>query len=212
MGKLAALIAFVGTITFPVIVYFALSELEAREVGLLLAPLVLVLGLSRARAWTWEQIRTAMEIPALVAAFLLVGAMVDDQRVIMAFPALVNLSLLAYFGSSLKRTPVVENFARLQDPDLSPDKVAYCRRVTVVWSVFFVLNACACAGLAIFSSLGVWAAYTGGFAYLAIGALGAGEYIVRKWRFRDYGKGPHDLLISKVFPAPEPGRAKELIP
>ena len=58
--------------------------------------------------------------------------------------------------------------------------------------------------LALYAPVSLWALYTGLIAYVLIGALAAGEYLVRKLRFRDYGLRLHDRLIMRVFP-PRPG-------
>jgi uncharacterized membrane protein len=95
---------------------------------------------------------------------------------------------------------MVERFARLQDPELGPAQVVYCRSVTKVWCGFFVLNGALSATLALWAPLSVWALYTGLLSYVLIGLLGAAEYVVRKFRFREYGSGLHDRLIARVFP------------
>ena len=45
---------------------------------------------------------------------------------------------------------MVESLARLQRADLTDSETLYCRRVTVVWCVFFVGNASIAALLALF--------------------------------------------------------------
>lgn len=57
------------------------------------------------------------------------------------YPVLVNLMMLAVFGSSLfAGQTVIEKLARLQQPDLPEKAVRYTRRVTQVWCVFFIAN------------------------------------------------------------------------
>ena len=54
------------------------------------------------------------------------------------------LVMLAVFAVSLRFPPsAVERIARLSDPDLPPQGVAYTRRVTQVWCGFFVFNGAA---------------------------------------------------------------------
>jgi uncharacterized membrane protein len=54
---------------------------------------------------------------------------------------------------------------------------------TYIWCGFFVVNGCTAAALAAWGSLSWWAAYNGGIAYAAIGALLAIEWAVRRRRF-----------------------------
>lgn len=108
-----------------------------------------------------------------------------DRRFLLAGPVLVNGVLLLRFGGSLfgGRMPTVERFARAHLKDLSPERVSYCRAVTNVWCAFFLLNGCISLGLALYGSLAAWGVYTGALAYVAMGLLFAGEYVVRRIRF-----------------------------
>ncbi|HEY5799896.1 MAG TPA: hypothetical protein VIT92_06735, partial [Burkholderiaceae bacterium] len=59
----------------------------------------------------------------------------------------------------------------------------YTRRVTQVWCAFFVVNGAIALGLAMYASEAAWSLYTGVIAYCAMGALFAGEWLVRQ-RFK----------------------------
>ncbi len=89
---------------------------------------------------------------------------------------------------------------------LSAAQVAHCRQVTWVWCGFFVVNAAIAGLLAIAAPLSWWAAYTSGIAYALMGALFTAEYLVRQYRFRRYGTGLHDRLLSRILPPREPPR------
>ena len=107
-----------------------------------------------------------------------------------------------------KPSPIVERFARMQDPHLAagpdgPAKQRHCRQVTQAWCVFFVLNGLVAGVLAFAAPTRVWAIYSGGVAYALMGAMFAGEYVLRKARFREYGRGPQDWLLRRVFPPRE---------
>jgi uncharacterized membrane protein len=121
-------------------------------------------------------------------------------------PVLVSGALLATFALSLKGPQsMVERFARRQEPHLSPEKVRYCRQVTVVWCWFFALNIGVTLALAAAAPLSWWGLYTGVIAYVLIGALFSVEYVVRKSKFRDYGTWWHDRLLAAVFPRKDDG-------
>jgi acyl-coenzyme A synthetase/AMP-(fatty) acid ligase/3-hydroxymyristoyl/3-hydroxydecanoyl-(acyl carrier protein) dehydratase len=57
---------------------------------------------------------------------------------------------------------------------------AYCRKVTVVWCVFFIFNGGIAAAVVFFASDALWSLYTGGISYILIGILFGGELMVRK--------------------------------
>lgn len=186
---------------FPPVVYLGLTRWGPRTLGLvalgLLLPSLLLKLLTAPREHLWPVLR----IPLLVALLSLGGVAVGDPRFYMVQPVLVQAVLLAQFAGSLREpVPIVERFARLQDPALPDDEVPYCRRVTEVWSLFFVLNGVTLALLALLAPPSWWALYSGLLGYVAVGLLFAGEYLVRKWRFRRYGRGLHDRFLALLMP------------
>lgn len=97
------------------------------------------------------------------------------------YPVIVNLSLLGLFGFSVLFPPtVIERLARLQEPDLPAAAIPYVRRVTLTWCAFFAANGAIALMTALWASDAVWALYNGCIAYLAMGALFAGEWLVRQ--------------------------------
>ncbi|HEY9106903.1 MAG TPA: hypothetical protein VIN58_09515 [Roseateles sp.] len=165
------------TAAYPLIVYFSLGRIEPRYLALLL----LVLGGLR---WLAGGAQQAMQARWLaLAALVLAGstALLNMSLPLKLYPVLVNFALLAVFGLSLVRGPTIaERIARLQEPDLDPRGVAYTRRVTQVWCGFFVLNGSLALGTALWASEKTWALYNGLIAYVLIGTLMAGEWLVRR--------------------------------
>jgi len=95
------------------------------------------------------------------------------------YPALMVLVALTVFAVSLFRTPLVETFARGMGEALDARGVAYCRRVTQVWVVFLSVHL-AVTVMTVFASHEVWAFYNGVIAYLLMGILFVGEWLVRR--------------------------------
>jgi uncharacterized membrane protein len=75
---------------------------------------------------------------------------------------------------------MIERFARLSEPELSPAGVRYTRHVTQVWCAFFVVNGAIAAYTAAFASREAWALYNGLIAYVLMGVLFGGERLVRR--------------------------------
>jgi uncharacterized membrane protein len=190
---------------YPVAVWVGLTYLSTRAVGLivigLLVPLLAVRLWRADRATFWAILR----IPLAVLGLIVLGVILDDRRYVLAMPVLINAVLLLSFGATLVpgAMPMIERFARMQEPALSAAKQAHCRQFTWVWCAFFVANAATAATLALVAPLSWWATYTGLIAYGLMGALFSVEYVVRKARFRDYGGGPHDRLLARLFPPPK---------
>lgn len=185
---------------YPVAVYVGLTRFSARGLGLVLALLLLPGFVSKLRRARREDLLTVARLPLSILALLALAAILNDARFVFALPILINLALLVQFASSLYGTPIVERFARMQQPDLPASHVPYCRGVTKVWCAFFALNALLSGLLAALAPLSWWTLYNGLLAYLLIGLLASVEYVVRKFRFRDYGKGLHDRVLARLFP------------
>ena len=205
MRALLGLLNGVLLAVYPLAVYFGLTRLSARAVGLMLAAILLPTLALRVRGARREHLRAVLPVPVTVLAVVLLGAALDDRRLLMSLPVVISGVLLAYFAGSLATVPIVERFARMQSASLSPAQIRYCRAVTLVWCAFFVANGSAAALLALFAPLSTWAAYTGAGAYVLMGLLGATEYVVRKARFREFGSGLHDRILSRIFPPPFAG-------
>ncbi|MDD4916151.1 MAG: hypothetical protein PHW13_14090, partial [Methylococcales bacterium] len=74
---------------------------------------------------------------------------------------------------------LIERLARIQHPDLPPEGVIYTRRVTQIWCAFFVVNGGIALATALWSSIELWSLYNGLIAYVLMGILFVGEYLVR---------------------------------
>jgi uncharacterized membrane protein len=174
-------------VAYPLLVWLALRGWPPRQVAVGLGAVLALRGLLAVRRLTRSDLRRVL--PAVGGAGLVVlGTLVsDDARFLRLAPALVNLALLAAFARSLWRgPPIVETFARMQHPDLTPPEILHCRRVTMVWCVFFAGNASVCLWLALAGSLDAWALYTGVVAYGLIALLFGAEFLVRARRFGRY--------------------------
>ncbi len=170
---LTALVA-VATLAYPAVVYLGQRHADPRWVALALV------GLALLRAWASRQM---LWLVAAGGAVLLAAgtAWGGGWLPLKLYPVWVNAVLLLVFGASLWRgQPVIERLARLREPDLPARAVAYTRRVTQVWCVFFVANGSAAAYTALACSEQAWALYNGAVAYVLMGGLFAVEWCVRQ--------------------------------
>jgi uncharacterized membrane protein len=120
---------------------------------------------------------------ALMMAFLVVAAVVNEEHVTRLGPAVPNVVMLLSFGRSLRRGPsLIESIARMRWGELPSHVVTYCWRLTLLWSVFFAVNAAVIAWLAFYGSLASWTIYTGLLAYLLAGGLFLAELLYRHRR------------------------------
>jgi uncharacterized membrane protein len=177
-----AVLIVVGVI-YPFLVYLLLDRFEPRAIALglmcLLAIRFLFVG-SRSRADSADA-RQMKWMVGVLGAFALGAAVLNSRSALLYYPLLVDVGLLAVFGISLVHPPtVIERIARLTNPHMPERAVRYTRAVTIVWCGFFVVNGAIAAWTAAFASLATWSVYNGFIAYVLMGALLAGEWLVRR--------------------------------
>ena len=160
---------------YPLAVYFGINYFEPWKIaGILIVLLVIKLAISYSDNH-WSR-------PLLMAGVLYCGFAIWSNNLVSLrfYPALVNDVMLVIFSSSLLTPPsLIERLARLQHPDLPPEGVCYTRCVTQVWCGFFMVNGVIALSTALWSSLEVWSLYNGLIAYVLMGILLGGEYVVR---------------------------------
>jgi uncharacterized membrane protein len=109
--------------------------------------------------------------------------------IIFGLPHLVtNLFLMWFFARTLKdgREPLITSIARRVHGSLTPDIEIYTRRITFVWSLFFVLQVVVSLGLYIFASLEAWSMFINILNAPLIILMFLCEYSYRILRYRDH--------------------------
>lgn len=162
---------------YPILVFFTVDSIAPRYLALLPALLFLL-------RWR-QQRRTGLRAMALLApacaVFLLAAALANRTAWLLGYPVFVSLLFLLWFSHSLLWPPTVaEQLARLQEPDLPPQGVAYTRKVTLAWCLFFLGNGGVAAATVWHGDLRLWTLYNGGISYVLMGLLMGGEWLIRQ--------------------------------
>lgn len=187
-------------IAYPVLVYAALTQYSARDAGILLAAVFIPMAIVRARGLSHAQRRSFAAVPVLVGLCIAATVLANRSGFLLLAPVVTNLVLLGGFSWTLRRgrVPMIERFARLSETDLGEAELRWCRQWTVVWSSFFLFNVVMASALALRDDPQWWALYNGLVAYVIMGGLFAGEYVVRKLRFGRFGQHPLDRALARV--------------
>ncbi len=178
MKKLITLVVGICLLLYPFAVYLGLNYISPFWLGLSLLTLLslrlfMMRGVMDKMPWL---------LPATVLGGLaIIATLATDSLVgVQLYPLMVNLAMLIVFGYSYFKPPtVIETFARLRHPNLPEQGVNYTRKVTLVWCVFFILNASISLYTAVCTSVEVWTIYNGLVSYILIGILFTVEFIVR---------------------------------
>jgi uncharacterized membrane protein len=165
-------------VAYPFAVYFGLQMLPLRALAALLILLLLLRLVSLRALGTLRGLQWPL---AAGAALCTLALLTDDALALKLYPALTNAVLLGWFAMSLwQGPPVIERFARLQEPALDAFARRYTRAVTKVWCGFFALNGALALHSALAASDEWWMLYNGLLSYLAMALLFGLEYLLRR--------------------------------
>jgi uncharacterized membrane protein len=172
-----------GGIAYPFLVYAGRTHAELsflRPAWLILIALILI-GL-RLPTMRNAAGRSGMVALSAAAAVLLLLLALNPELAIKAYPVLISLAAAGIFGVSLIWPPsLIERIARLREPDLPPEAIAYTRTLTQIWLGFLLANATIATLLGLWGSLREWTLWTGLISYVLMGTLFLGELVWRRF-------------------------------
>jgi uncharacterized membrane protein len=195
MKKLGKVLAISLTVAYPFVVLACLLvfKVSARGIGLCILAIAALNFLSLSgggkgpidRVRRWGGLGLSLVLVALVFV-------TDNPVFAKIYPVLVSLALLAVFTFSLVKVPtVIFRIASLKEKSFREEgpgrdrAESYCRKVTVVWCAFFVVNGSIALFTALWASPIAWTIYNGFISYILIGVLFVGEMIVRRRAMRE---------------------------
>jgi uncharacterized membrane protein len=135
----------------------------------------------------------------LIAAALALCAFalgLDDPRIALYYPVLMNLGVAGVFLGSLRTdTPLIQRLAaRFEREPLPPQALPYLRTLTLVWGLFLAANAVPAALTACCASPEVWAWYNGAISYGLMAILFVAELIFRQFYKRRIERRPQSVV------------------
>jgi uncharacterized membrane protein len=174
MKKNFTLLVILLSISYPFMVYWGLQQVEAKWI----LPLVLIILSLR-----WFSKKQESERKLVIFSVLSLFAIIvftDQQTGLKFYPVVMNAGFFILFASSLfTNESLVEKLARIKEPDLSQSAIRYTRKVTLAWSVFFIINGTIACLTALFATDEIWMLYNGLIAYVLMGMLATGEWLIR---------------------------------
>lgn len=164
-------------------------------------------------AWSSLVVGVSLALPwkaGLVLAAALLGPVpwIPGAVLLKAPPVVIYLALAAWFGRTLLpgREPLISRFASLERGELEPVLARYTRRLTAIWTAFFLAMALVSAELAFAADGGTWAIFTNGLNYLLILVLFLGEYVYRRLRYSEFRHASLPRMIRMLVSAGRAGR------
>lgn len=184
-------------LAYPFLVYWVLVQ-QHPWFGLVLT-LAAMFGLCMCLPGRRAKVAAIVGALGLVAVAVAVAA---PASLLFLPPVCVNLGLAWFFGHTLApgREALITRFARLEPTQPDPRILAYTRRLTWVWTVFFLVMAGTSVAMAAFGAREAWVWFTAVGNYLCVVALFAIEYGYRRWRFprKDHVSPRQQLLMMRA--------------
>ncbi len=167
-------------ILWPFVVLYLVYQDKVQLMGFILLGYFIVRYLILSRTLQKnKQLGLMLSVTGIVLCGL--SALFKNYHALLYYPVVVNITLLGVFGYSLYRPPtMIERFARLQQPDLTPFGQRYTFRVTQIWCLFFIINGSIALFSVLWGDMVLWAWWNGFISYLLIGCLLVGEWLIRK--------------------------------
>lgn len=160
---------------YPFAVYFGTHYLEPWKIA---SVLLVLLGIRLIASYSVKHWSSPLLLVGMVYCGFAIWS--NELLTLRFYPAIANAAMLLLFSWTLLSPPsLIERIAKIQHPNLPPEGIVYTRRVTEVWCAFFIVNGGIAFATALWGSFELWSLYNGLIAYLLMGLLFVGEYIVR---------------------------------
>ena len=196
MKKFFKVLFSVLTVLYPVLVFTLLVvfKLPVRVLSLcaIVLAVALLLSVAAARSNRKEKDKNfafAVIRPIILSVLLLVAALfcyfTNQSIFIKLYAVAVSLVMLILFGITLIFPPnIIYTIATLMDKSIKgsisqPYVEAYCKKVTIAWCIFFLVNGSISVYTAFCSNDLVWSVYNGGISYALLGLMFLIEFNIR---------------------------------
>ncbi len=166
---LKAMVLFLSLL-YPFCVFWALRcGVSLRWMALFL--LIFVLS-----AFLRSQQKIILGIGLVLAGLLL---FFNNEIFLKLYPVCMNTLICASFWLSLRDKPLITAFAEKMGQQMTPAVLQYTRKATIAWGIFMALNTLISL-ITLLMPMWFWTLYNGFIAYLLIGIMFGGEYLVRR--------------------------------
>ncbi len=166
----------ISLVAYPFVVFLGLKYFSLQAVGSILLLLFLLRIVMAKKS-------DPVSLVIGCSGFLLItlSLLFDELKLVYLYPIIISLVLFIVFFVSYIRPPtIIEKIARLTDKSFTDEAIPYTRKVTVVWMLFFLVNASIASYTVLQDNVELWTIYNGLISYLIMGTIFVIEFIVRK--------------------------------
>lgn len=198
-----------GWITIPagLIGYqFLLHRIVSADPRGLVAELLVVMPLLLFAAWLVGRSRFGPVAGVLLVLLGVAGCIAwhraGTDSMLPVLPHLaIYFVLLGWFGGTLRpgREPLVTFMARHVHETMSPQLIAYTRRVTIAWCVFFLAMALTSTALFLRAPVATWSLFANLLNLPLVIAMFVGEYLWRRLRHPEMSRATIPMMIRSFM-------------
>ncbi len=166
---------------YPFAVYFGLNYFSPRYIAITIA-FIFFLRFIVLKPAKSSFFKVLLILTTFVGVSIsLIGAISNNILIIKLYPVMISLLMFTVFLYSIFQPPtIIERLARLKTPKLSPTVIHYTKKVTIAWSLFFIVNGLIALWTTFFAATQTWAFYNGFLSYILIGIMFTTEFIIRQ--------------------------------
>ena len=161
----------VFVIAYPFVIFYTLQQNIAMK----------FIGLILLMAVVFSFVRNKNKYMFMLGLLLCFLVIFFNQEIFLKFyPVLMNAGVCSVFALSLRKTPLITQFAqKINKNYLDDNELNYTRRATIAWAIFMFFNTIASL-ITVFLSNETWVLYNGFVSYILIGLMMGAEYLIRK--------------------------------
>ncbi len=163
-------------------------------------------------AWAWRARQRLLGGFALAAIVALVaqaalGSGLAPEKLYVAQHVVIHAGLAFWFGATLRpgQTPLIESLAARVHRHLTAPIRAYTRKVTLAWTIYFVLMGLVSVALYAGASFDLWATFANLLTPLAVALMFGAEYLLR-YRLHPEFERVSMLDAVRAYMHPQPAR------
>ena len=180
-----------------------------------LAPMLFAIALGAWRAGQHGLVAGAALLLAGLCAQAVFGVKVSAPRLYLAQHVGVHLFLAVGFGSTLRagQTSLITTMAARVHQNFTPAMAVYTRKVTLAWTLYFIVMACLSIALYSFASFEAWARFANLLTPIAVALMFGAEYLLRyRWHPEFERTSVADAIRSYLHGAKAPEPARVAVP
>ncbi|NNM58887.1 MAG: hypothetical protein HKM04_03650 [Legionellales bacterium] len=180
-GQYFSFLATMACFIYPLVVYIGFKSISPHYVAVGLCVILLIHFCLANKTLNIKKRQTQLSLMLLAVVLSFLGLQYNDELIIKIYPVIINFLFFGVFFYSLYYPPsLITRLAQRTSKKPLPDAaIIYTEKVTLIWSVFFILNGFIALWTVFFEPEAVWRFYNGFVAYILMGALFLGEFITR---------------------------------